>query len=205
MTRRRASTNWYMLAHEVETALRTCGGGFPKSVRIDGKLNRLEAGLSHQNYWFRIKADRPLPDAEDTVYVLRKLAARPLVVSNEKAIARLEREALTLQALASHTFDFSVPRFVCFVRDAQESVTGLIETGLPGPSLEYLRKNRDKHAFLVETVARIASAVHRVPPNTLDFLPRRHDSRAHVQARLDGFSAEFITRDSDAAVVADWV
>ena len=122
MTQRRASTNWQMLTDEVETALRTCEGGFPASVRIAGRLNRLEAGLSHQNYWFRIKADKPLPHADDTAYVLRKLGTQPVPASTDGTFARLEREALTLQALASHKFDFSVPRFVCFVRGAQTSI-----------------------------------------------------------------------------------
>ena len=49
MTRARFRTNWQVLMDEVESALRACEG-FPASVQIDGRLNRLEAGLNHQNY-----------------------------------------------------------------------------------------------------------------------------------------------------------
>ena len=146
-----------------------------------------------------------MPHADDTAYVLRKLGTQPVAVSCEEAVARLEREALTLRALASHKFDFSVPRFVCFVRGAQTSITGFIETGLLGTSLNYFKKEPGKRQFVVETIARIASAVHRVPLDTFSFLPRQPDSSTHVQARLDAIGSEFLAQDPDAAAVARWV
>jgi len=204
MTRAWPATNWQMLRDEVETALRVCEG-FPASVQIDGKLNRLDAGLSHQNYWFRIKANGPLPHAGDTPYVLRKLGRDPVGVSYEEAAARLEREALTLRALASQKFEFSVPRFVCCVRNTQGSANGLIETGLLGTSLDYFKKAPGKRQFVVETIARIGNAVHRVPLDTFGFLPCQQDSGTHVLVRLDAFDPEFLAQDSDAAAVAKWV
>ena len=204
MTRTRARTDWQALRDEVESALRACEG-FPASVQIDGKLNRLGVGLSHQNYWFRIKADGPLPDTSDTAYVLRKLGTEPVGASYDEAVARLGREAMTLRALASRKFDFSVPRFVCFVRGPEGSATGFVETGLPGAALDYFKKDPGKQPFVVETIARIGSAVHRVPLGSFGFLPRQQDSSTHVLARLGAFSSEFMAHDPDAAVVARWV
>ncbi len=204
MTRARPRTNWRMLRDEVESALRICDG-FPASVKIDRRLNRLEAGLGHQNYWFRIKADGPPPHASDTPYILRKLGTRPVGASYAEAVARLEREAVTLQALASQKFEFSVPRFICFVRSTQGSATGFIETGLLGTSLDYFKKEPGKQQFVVETIARIGSAVHRVALDTVGFLPRQQDSGAHVLTGLGAFGPEFLAQDPDAAAVGSWV
>jgi aminoglycoside phosphotransferase (APT) family kinase protein len=194
----------HALRDEVETALRSCKG-FPASVQIDGKLNHLDSGLSHQNYWFRVKTDGPQQQADDTPHVLRKLRTRPIGETRAEALARLEREAMVLQALASQVFDFSVPRFVCFVHGAQGSVTGLIETALLGVSFAHLKKQRSKRRLVIETIARVASAIHRTPLDSLNFLPRHQDSGAHVLARLGAFDSEFIANDPEGAAVADWV
>ena len=204
MTRARARTNWQVLRDEVESALQTCEG-FPASVQIDGKLNRLEVGLSHQNYWFRIKADQPLPHADNTIYVLRKLGTRPVGESREEAVVRLGREAVTLRALASQEFDFSVTRFVCFVHSTADARSAFIETGLLGVSLDCFKKEPGKQRLIVETIARVASGVHRTPLDSFRFLPRQQDSGAHVLARLGAFGTKFIAHDPDAAAVASWV
>ena len=204
MMRTRARTDWHAMGDEVETALRGCEG-FPASVQIDGKLDRLDAGLSHQNYWFRVKADGPLPQADDPPYVLRKLSTRSILEPHTKALACLEREAMVLQALASQVFEFSVPRFVCFVHGAQGSVTGLIETALQGISLDFFRKQPGKQSFIIETIARVASGVHRTPIDSFHFLPRYQDSGAHVLDRLSALDSEFVAHDPDAAACARWI
>lgn len=188
---------------EAESALQK-DGLFPFSASIVGKVVRMERGLNHENYLFWIQADSPLPYPEDTAYILRKIATDTPETSHEEAVARLRNEAMTLQALAMQDIVFSVPRFVCFIGDPEETPSGFIETALPGGSIEHFKKNADSRPLLIETVARIAATIHHLPIESFRFLPTHAASRDHVLASLDAFSPDFLAQDPDAPAV-DWV
>jgi aminoglycoside phosphotransferase (APT) family kinase protein len=204
MGRRRRWTDWQALRDEVESALRSCAE-FPASVRINGRLNRMEQGLNHQNYWFRLKADGPLPSDPDMAYVLRSAGMEVDGASYEETVARIKREAMTLRALASQKFEFSAPRFVCLIRCAGGSATGLIETAVHGLSLDLCKKEPSRRQFVIEAIARVAAAVHQVGMDSFYFLPHQRDSATHVLAELNERCPELIGHDPDAAAAAGWI
>ncbi len=70
--RRRSTTHWSALRQEVESALAECDD-IPPSVRVDGRLRRLEGGSTHESFKFWVKADAPLPAFAETALVLHRL------------------------------------------------------------------------------------------------------------------------------------
>lgn len=205
MTRRRcARVNWSAWQHEIETALRRCGD-FPDSVKVDGRLER-RYGLNHENFFFRIRADEPLGEAGDVLYMLRAIGHECPDDSRDDAWERLETEAGTLRALAGHDlgFDVDVPRFVCYTADQPER-RGFIETGISAIPLEFLRKFPARRGYLIEAIARVAAAIHSLPTEAFDFLPSHADSAAHVRAELADLSDEFLDDNPVAAEAAAWI
>jgi len=203
MTRRRyARVNWSAWQHEIEAALQRCEE-FPDSVRVDGRLER-RSGLNHENFFFRIKADQPLGEAGETVYMLRAISRQYGDDSPDEAWGRLETEARTLQALAGHDLGFDVPRFVCYTADQPER-RGFIETGITAMPMEFLRKVPAQREHLLESIAQVAAAIHALPPEGFDCLPSHADSAAHVRARLAALPDEFLADSPIAADVAAWI
>jgi len=202
--RPRGKTDWYALQREIEAALKQLDT-FPGSVRVDGKLRRLETGLNHENYLFWLKAEEQLPDPRGSGYVLRKCRRDCEDASYTQGIARLGCEASVLEALASQKLDFSTPEFICFVGKNDMPRDGFIETVVPGICLSDLKKNPDKRSFTIEAIARIASIVHQLPVDRFHFLDGHPDVRAHVEARRNELSPESLADDADASRALQWI
>lgn len=125
--------------------------------------------------------------------------------SRSEAVASLRKEARTLEALSSHELGFSTPRFVCLTGRSGSDPTGLVESALSGGPLEWLRKSASHQFFLIEKLAEIAAAIHRLPVHDFGFLPHHVDSRDHLAARLDDVSPDFRRDDHDAVIVDAWL
>ena len=204
MTRRWADkTNWGELKQDFEAALQECPD-FPPSVRIDGSIKRIDAGLNHRNYSFRIKADEPVPNQSHPVCVAR-LIRKDADPGLGGPLARLKSEAAVMKQLAAHDLPISVPRFVRFVGDSADRPTGLIETAVLGLPLDYIVKTETGKPAVIGHVARVAAAIHRLDAARFEGLPRAADSRSDILEDLGGFDAEFLERDPEAAAVAAWV
>ncbi len=204
MRRRGRGTDWAGLIHEIESGLRACGR-FPPSVRVDGRIKRIGAGLNHDNYLFRITADGLDKREQEQGYFLRKLGRDHGYDSDAEAVASLRTEAQTLQALAGREFEFSIPRLVCLTGNAPATPSGLVETAVTGYALDLIAKSAESRPFFIDAVARVAAAVHQLPQSDFDFLPGHADSRSHVLARLDEFPPEFLETDAEAAKAVAWV
>lgn len=161
--------------------------------------------MNHENYLFWLTAEGQLPYPPASGYILRKCRRDCDEASYRRGIARLRYEASVLEALASGEPGFSTPEFICFVGDKPLPDDGLIETALPGFCLDDLKKNSDKQSFVIETVARIAAAVHSLSADCFSFLDGHPDARAHVKARCDELSPEGLADDADATRALQWI
>jgi len=202
--RRRDKADWHFLKLEIETALRQLDT-FPNSVRVDGKIRRLEMGLNQENYLFWLTAEEPLPYPPSHGYILRKCRRDCEDTSYTQGIVRLQHEASTIEALASQRLDFSVPEFICFVGDHNLPHDGFVETALPGLCLDDLKRNPDKRSFIIEAIARVASAVHKLPVDRFRYLDGHPDVKTHVEARRDKLSTESLADDADASRALKWI
>jgi len=202
--RRRARTDWFALRREAESALRR-SDELPSSVRIDGRLRRLEGGLNHENYLFCVEADGPLPWPKDNAVVLRRLRRGHLYDSDDEALAHVENEGRVLEALASQKLRFSVPRVVCFLGETGTRPIGLIETWVPGLPLDFRRGDSSKGPSSIDAIGRSAAEIHRSPLDGFRFLPQHVDSRAHVLERLDGLPLDALQEDAASAEAITWV
>jgi aminoglycoside phosphotransferase (APT) family kinase protein len=165
---------------------------FGSRIEIDGKLNRIPAGLWHENYWFRIHV-RP------NAYILRLLAESEDWQQGPERHDRLIREAETLQALEKSDFGHPTPNFVCFVRDVESEPIGMIETGLPGYSLH---GHGDRSTLRI--VSRVAANVHRLGIQQFPHLPSSSRTE-HVMSRLAELEDDLFAEFPFAREVHDWI
>jgi len=189
MTRRRRRLNYDHLRYLIQHSLDDCPE-FGGRVEVAGKINRIAEGIWHDNYWFRVQG-RNLPAARsDQAFILRLLERRYDWQQGPEPRERLVREAESLRVLAQLDFSHPTPEFTCFVRDDESEIIGMIETALPGVSLDG-RKER----AAVRLIGRAAAAVHRMPIERFAHLPTSDDRAHHVKARIaeldDALFAEF--------------
>jgi len=199
--RGRRRTNRNALRTAAERSLRECGV-FPSSVRIDGRLRFLDAGLNHENFLFSVKADEALPDWAEGL-VLRRVLSRS--DDAESSVRRLRTEAETLRTLERLSCAFDTPRFVCVVTDADGVARALIETALPGLPLRMVTKGADAARSAIDTIGRVAADVHRLPAASFAFLPSHTDAAAHLAAELDTLDERSLCEQPDAADAIAWI
>jgi len=204
LKRRSRRIDWTALKDEVETALRG-DTTFPSSVRIDGKITRLGDGLNHDNYVFQLDTDEPLPLPKETLYVLRKCKSEDGVAAYAEAVHRLQREAAVLRILANQGMDVAIPEFICFVRDDAAQPTGFIETALRGICLGEIKKLPEKASFMIESIGRVAAAVHHLPVDRFDLLSGCSDSREHMVAWRDSIDLDVLDSDPVAIRAIEWI
>ena len=136
----------------IQGTLRDCPG-FGSRVEVDEKINRIDQGIWHDNYWFWIKGRDVPRTRSQQAYILRLLEQREDWQQGPEPRERLLREAETLQVLEKSNFAHPTPQFVCFVEDDDSEIIGMIETALPGYSLE-----RYKDQSTLGLVGRVAKA-----------------------------------------------
>lgn len=198
---RRPWTDWRGLAAAVERSLRQCGC-FPPTVRIDGRLRYLDAGLNHENYAFEVVADEPLPPDTGS-FVLRRIRRNAL--DGLAAPARLQCEAQVLRALETLQPEFIAPKFVCPVDDADGDSRAFVETALRGLPLDAMKDGGTQSRNAIEAIARTAAGIHRLPVANFGFLPNHADADAHVRAGIASLDEHFIVHDKDAATAVAWI
>jgi hypothetical protein len=92
---------------------------------------------------------------------------------------RLLREGRTSQALKKADFPHATPEFNCFVADDESQVIGMIETAVPGFSMD-LFKGRST----LRSIGRAAANVHRTAVGNFSHLDNSVDRAQHVKAQL---------------------
>lgn len=202
--RRSAQTNWSALQHAIVAALERLDR-IPRPVRIAGKLRRLDDGLNHQNYLFRLAREKKSPDAPACGYILRKCRHDGDRVSYKSGITRLQNEASVLEALVSLDLGFAVPEFICFAGAPEAARDSFIETALFGFRVDGLVKTSDKGQFAIDTIARIAAAIHRLPAARFRFLDGHADSTAHVETAVNQLPLKILADAPDATRALRWI
>jgi len=200
---RRPRINWSKLKHEALSALQGCPE-FPSGVRIEGRMDYIDAGINHHNYIFDIVCPGR-KSAHPKSLILRKIGLRYAYDSLKLAVQSLKQEAVTLQSMANIEIEFDVPQFICFVGESHKEPDGLIETVVYGQSLENLKRFDQKREFVIESIARIAAAVHRLPLEPFLHLQESLDNRGQILNELDTFQDDFHNTESLAATAIHWI
>ena len=179
MARRSHRHNYGYLRSLIQRSLEDCPG-FSACIEVRGKINRIAEGLWHENYTFWIQG-RSLPAARaEHAYILRLLERRHDWQAGREPLDRLVREAETLQVLKRTDFAHPTPEFICFVKDDKSHPIGMIETAVPGFSLD-----RIKDQTTLKLISRVAANVHRLAVEQFPHLPSSTDRTQYVKARLD--------------------
>jgi aminoglycoside phosphotransferase (APT) family kinase protein len=136
----------------------------------------------------------------EQAYFLRLLERRYDWQAGREPLDRLLREAKTLQALKKTDFRNPTPEFICFVKDDESQPIGMIETAVPGSSLD-----RFKDRTTLKLISRAAANVHRLAVEQFPHLQSYANRPQHVQARLDEFDMEFFAEFPLAKAVREWI
>ena len=173
---------------------------FGNRIRVDGKINRIDEGIWHDNYWFSIQGpDLPATRTEQA-YVLRLIQQQHDWQSVPESRNRLVREAETLQALMTSDFAHPVPEFVCFVMHEDSQPIGIIETAVSGVSLD-----RFKDRSTLKRISKVAAGVHSMDNGHFAHLPGGKTRAQHVRLRLDELDEDLFAEFSLAEQVRDWI
>jgi aminoglycoside phosphotransferase (APT) family kinase protein len=183
----------------IQRSLEACPG-FGTRVKVDGKLNRIDEGIWHDNYWFWIRGRELSAGRANEAYVLRLLDQREDWQKGSEPRQRLLREAETLQVLTKSKFTHPTPTFICFVRDDQSETIGMIETGLSGYSL-----GRFKNRSTLRIVSRVAADVHRLAIKRFSHVPSSDDRTEHVKRRLAELDNALFAEFPFANDVRQWI
>lgn len=182
----------------VESAFRELGR-FGDDVAVQEKINRLGEGLWHDNYRFWISGKSVPPDWADRAYVLRLLVQRYEWQEGPEPKERMLNEAQTLLTLKELEFCYLTPEFICFVR-ANSEIIGMIETAVPGASLESLNSENT-----LGTIGRVAAAVHSLGHQRFDHLARSPDRAEHVMERVNEITPDVFHQFPLAVEAREWV
>ena len=199
MARRWRQHNYDHLRYLIQRSLKDCPG-FGARVKIEGKVDHIGEGLWHENYRFWLRA-RNLPAAQARHgYILRLLDRSCDWQTGPEPLDRLVREAETLQVLKRLDFIHPIPEFICFVKDEESEPIGMIETAVPGSSLDGV-----KDRTTLELISRAAANVHRVAVDQFPHLPRIADRTQHVKARMDKLDPALFAEFPLANEVREWI
>jgi hypothetical protein len=168
-----SGTNWSWLWSLIETSLSLRQQpGFQENFRLEEKIQTLGDGLFHKNYAF---------EAGDKKLVLRLAKIECGLQSRTEAVAGVRSESKTLQTLQALEFPFAVPELICLVRDDSGETIGLIESAVAGMPLNFLSRGFNAESQL-ETIAQVASAVHRLPKSKFTHLASTALRQSHPRA-----------------------
>lgn len=197
MTRRRSRDNYGDLRHLIQRSLQACPGF---AARVEGRIERMPGGLWHENYGFWIQGRSPSGSNAEQGYILRLLEQRHDWQAGPEPRERLLREGETLQALKRSAFPQATPEFICFVVDDESQAIGVIETAVPGSSLDVF-----KGRSTLRSVGRAAANVHRTPIGEFRHLASSDDRAQHVKARLAELDEALFMEFPSAKEVREWI
>ena len=197
MTRRRSRHDYGDLRYVIERSLQACPGF---AARVAGKIERIPGGLWHENYRFWIQGRSPSGPHAEQGYILRLLEQRHDWQAGPEPRERLLREGETLQALKRSAFPQPTPDFICFVVDDESQVIGMIETALPGSSLDAF-----KGRSTLRSIARAAANVHRTAVGEFRHLASSGDRAQHVKARLAELDEALFVEFPSAREIREWI
>jgi len=199
MARRSRRHSYREVRDLIQWSIEDCPG-FGSRVEVDGKINRITEGIWHDNYWFWIRG-RDLPAAQaEQAYLLRLLDQREDWQEGPEPRERLVREAETLEVLKRSKFAHPTPTFICFVQDNESEPIGMIETGLPGSSLD-----RYKGRSTLRLVSRVAADIHCLKIDQFSHLPNSSSRTEHVESRLAELDEALFAEFSLADKVREWI
>ena len=201
--RRRHTADWWGLRADIEAALRQ-HDGFAGDVQVDGRLRRIAAGLNHNNYAFQLAPNGRRPQPDNHVYILRTCRRNEGPKPYQESLARLKREAAVLEELPGHELPFTAPRFICFVGEPHQP-TGLIETVVEGLPLEVFKKAAGTWTLVIDSIARVAAAVHRLPVKRFGFLETHAGTAAHLRSCLGELCLDPLADEPDAQRAIEWI
>jgi hypothetical protein len=138
MARRSSRQNSSYLRHLIQRSLEDCSG-FGVRVQVKGKISPIPERLWHDNYRFWLESTDLPAGRTERPYILRLLQRRHDWQAGPEPRDRLLREAETLQVLNRVDFPHPTPGFICFVKDDEAELVGMIETVVPGVSLDDFR------------------------------------------------------------------
>jgi len=199
MARRSSRQNCSYLRQLIQRSLEDCPG-FGVHVKVDRKINRIPEGLWHDNYWFWLEGKNLPAGRTERPYILRLLERRQDWQAGPEPRDRLLREAETLQVLNTVDFPHPTPEFVCFVKDDEAEAIGMIETVVPGVSLDDF-----KDRTTLEIIGRVAAAVHRMAIKQFPHLPSNAGRPQHVRARLNELNVALFSEFPLANEVRQWI
>lgn len=199
MARRWRRNSYDYLRRLIQRAFEDCRE-FGGAVEVEGKINRVAEGLWHDNYWFSIQG-RNLPAAQhEQGYILRLLNRRYDWQEGLEPRDRLMREAETLRILTRIDFAHPTPEFVCFVKDEESELIGIIETAVPGVPLDDF-----KDLATLKVISSVAANVHQMAIEWFPHLPSNTNRAQHVKARLEQLDGVLFTEFPLAKEVQAWI
>ena len=197
MTRRRSRDNYGDLRHLIERSLHARSGF---AAGIEGKIERIQGGLWHENYKFWIQDRSPSVAHAEHGYILRLLQQRHDWQAGPEPRERLLQEGQTLQALKRADFPQAIPEFICFVVDDESQVIGMIETAVPGTSLDAF-----KSPSTLRSIGRAAANVHQMAVGQFHHLASSVDRTQHVKARLTELDGALFAEFPSAQEIREWI
>jgi hypothetical protein len=197
MTRRCSRYNYGALRYLIERSLHI---RFGFAARVESKIEHLARGLWHENFWFWIQGGSPSSARAEQGYILRLLEQRHDWQAGSEPLERLLREGQTLQALKRADFPHVTPEFVCFVEDDDSQAIGMIETAVPGSSLDAF-----KDRSTLRSIGRAAANVHRMAVGEFCHLVSSIDRTQHVKTRLAELNEALFVEYPLAKEVRQWI
>lgn len=198
MSRRSYQRSYTELRYLITESLQGCADY--GEAEVSGNVRRIADGIWHDNYWFWIEG-RDLPSGRtECPLILRLLERRYDWQQGTEPRERLIREAKTLQVLKGAEFPHPSPEFICFVEDASGEPIGMIETVVPGDSLEH-----HKDLITLKLVSRVAAAVHGLSGDLFSHLPSDADRSKYVSRQLEKLDHELFTEFPLASDVREWI
>jgi aminoglycoside phosphotransferase len=174
--------------------------GFGTCVDVEGKLTRIDEGIWHHNFWFWVRGENLSAGRADQAYVLRLLDQRQDWQTGPVPRERLLREAETLQVLNQSNFAHPTPEFICFVRDEESEIIGMIETAIPGYSL-----GRYKDRSTLRLVSRVTADIHHLDIERFSHVPSSNSRAEHVKWQLAKLDQELFDDFPLANEVLQWI
>ena len=185
----------------IRCSLQDCPEFDSHDLEVDGKINRITEGIWHNNYQFWIRGRSLSESQTDQAYILRLLDQSEDWQQGPEPRDRLIREATTLQVLRKKTvFAHLTPHFICFVRNDESEPIGMIETALPGHSLQ---GNKDQS--ILRLVGQVAADVHRLDINSFPHLPNSGSRAEHLRSRLAELDKAMFGAFPMANEVREWI
>jgi len=105
-----------------------------------------------------------------------------------------------LRALKRSDFPQGTPEFICFVVDDESQVVGMIETAVPGSSLDAF-----KGRSTLRSIGRAAANVHRTAVGQFRHLAGSADRAQHVKERLAELDGALFGEFPSAREVREWI